>query len=401
MGMSSLFGSAAAGFATMARFTVLLQVLSVPITFANLFTPVTPPDLDLSQLGRVALTGNFDAISLYSYVEQSETQTAANGSQSLLTVLPNDALATLASADADILAMCAFTRKDGSFHGVFVGGNFTSLRGIESQGVALFDPNSNKLTPVKGLSGQVLALLCDQDTDTVYVGGYFDVANSSNAVTWVGDSGWTNLPFAGFNGPVNSIIKKDDGHIVFGGSFDGLGNTTVTGKKDQQVINLSAADVTGGSSAVTEGFSDPNNIVCKTGGQDGPGNTWLLSDDSPGFWKADMNFWYEPTKLRLWNTHQDGRGTKTFRFTALPDSGIMNLTYTDPDSGDTVACDALCSLSDSTTEEYRDFHFVNRVGMNGFQLDISDWYGSGGGLNGIELLEDGKLHFRQVAIFSI
>ncbi|KAK2765510.1 hypothetical protein FQN54_008364 [Arachnomyces sp. PD_36] len=388
MGKSSLFGSAAAGFANLAHLSVLLQVLCVPVTLAALFTPVTPPELDLSQLGRVALTGNFDAISLYSYVEQSETQTAANGSQSLLTVLPNDALATLASSDADILTMCAFTRKDGDFYGVFVGGNFTSLRGIESQGVALFDPNSNELTPVDGLHGQVLSLLCDQDTDTVYVGGYFDAANSSNAVTWVGDDGWTNLPFAGFNGVVNSIIKKDDGHIVFGGSFSGLGNTTVEGGKEKQVINLSSAEVTGGSTTVTEGFNDPENIVCKANGQDGPGNTWLLSDNQPGYWRATMNFWYQPRKLRLWNTHQDGRGTKTFRFTAIPDNGIMNLTYTDPDSGDTVACDALCSLSDDPAEEYRDFEFVNYVGMNGFQLDISDWYGAGGGLNGIELLED-------------
>lgn len=394
MGMSSLFGSAAAGFATMARFSVLLQMLCVPVTLATLFTPVAQPKLDLSQLGRVALTGSFDAISLYSYVEQSETQTAANGSQSLVTVLPNDALATLASSDADILTMCSFTRKDGSFYGVFVGGNFTSLRGTESQGVALFDPNSNKLTPMKGLSGQVLALLCDQDTDTVYVGGYFDASNSSNAIAWVGDSGWTNLPFAGFNGPVNSIIKKDDGHIVFGGSFEGLGNTTVAGEKDQQVINLSSAEISGGSTTATEGFNDPNNIVCKTSGQDGSGKTWLLSDNQPGYWRAEMNVWYEPTKLRLWNTHQDGRGTKTFRFTALPDNGIMNLTYSDPETGEKAACDALCSLSDNPDEEYQDFHFVNRVGMNGFQLDISDWYGDGGGLSGIQLLQDGKSHSR-------
>lgn len=399
MGRSSLFGSAAAGFATVAHFAVLLLLLCVPIT-AKLFTPVPQPELDLSELGRVALTGSFDAISLYSYVEQSETQTAANGSQSLLTVLPNDALATLASSDADILAMCSFTRKDGSFYGVFVGGNFTSLRGIESPGVALFDPDSNELTPIKGLSGQVLSLLCDQDTDTVYVGGVFEASNSSNAITWVGDSGWTNLPFAGFNGPVNSIIKTDDGHIVFGGTFQGLGNTTVTGEKDQQVINLSDAEITGGSSTATEGFSDPKNIVCNTGGQDGSGNTWLLSDDQPGYWRANMNFWYEPTKLRLWNTHQDGRGTKNFRFTAFPGNGIMNLTYTDPDTGDTTACDALCSLSDNPDEKYRDFQFVNRVGMNGFQLDISDWYGDGGGLNGIELLEDGKSHSQEHTTIS-
>jgi hypothetical protein len=38
--------------------------------------------------------------------------------------------------------------------------------------------------------------------------------------------------------------------------------------------------------------------------------------------------------------------------------------------------------------EYQDFHFVNVIGMNGFQIDISAWYGSGGGLDGIELFEN-------------
>ena len=77
---------------------------------------------------------------------------------------------------------------------------------------------------------------------------------------------------------------------------------------------------------------------------------------------------------------------KTFRFTAHPINGIMNLTYTDPSSGNTIACDATCHLPQNTS--YLDYTFVNTVGMNGFQIDVSDWYGKGGGLNGIELFED-------------
>ena len=100
------------------------------------------------------------------------------------------------------------------------------------------------------------------------------------------------------------------------------------------------------------------------------------------------NFGYRPTKLRLRNTHINGRGTKTFRFVAQPIDGIMNLTYTDPTTGKTVACDATCPLSNDTTLEFQDFKFVNVIGMNGFKLFISDWYGSGGGLSGLELFED-------------
>ncbi|KAL2014549.1 hypothetical protein VTN00DRAFT_2074 [Thermoascus crustaceus] len=387
----SLFGPAAAGFSTILRFWPLLLSRESSTALGASFTPIDHPDLDLSPLGRVALTGDFDAISLYSYAEQSEDPATNNGSQSLVTALPNGVLATLSTADADILAMCPFTRKDGTLEGLVVGGNFTSLGGIESQGIAFFDPTSNSVTAIPGLSGLVWALLCDQDTNTVYVGGDFKVSNSSNAAAWDGTN-WKPLPFDGFNGPVRSILKADNGHIIFGGSFDSLGNSpdndTSPDQKDQQVINLQTAKITSDAISPTADFSDPRNIICKTSGQDGPGDTWLLHDYSPGFWRADMNFEFHPTKLRLYNTHLDGRGTKTFLYRALPDNGIMNLTYTDPASGQDLFCDAECPLSDDPKEKYRDFRFVNRVGMSGFMLEIQDWYGQGAGLNGLELFQD-------------
>ena len=92
--------------------------------------------------------------------------------------------------------------------------------------------------------------------------------------------------------------------------------------------------------------------------------------------------------MRLWNTNQDGRGTKTFRFTALPLNGIMNFTYTDPATGNQANCDARCPLSNDPKVSFQDFTFVNVVGMSAFQIDVSDWYGSGAGLDGIELLQD-------------
>ena len=36
----------------------------------------------------------------------------------------------------------------------------------------------------------------------------------------------------------------------------------------------------------------------------------------------------------------------------------------------------------------QDFEFVNVIGMNGFTLFVSDWYGSGGGLTSLQLFED-------------
>ncbi|KAI4173047.1 MAG: hypothetical protein LQ343_003157 [Gyalolechia ehrenbergii] len=367
------------------------QDLLVRSTQGVAFDPVQLPDLNLDQLGRVALTGNFDSISLYSYKQQTESAFSTNGSQALITQLPNGDFTPTATADAYIKSMCPFIMGNGEFAGVIVGGNFTSLGGIEAQGIAIYDLNTSNITPLPGLLGQVSVVYCDQDTNTVYVGGDFKGANSTNAVAWVGGSGWANLPFAGFNGPVDCITKAPNGNIIFGGTFTGLGNTTAPQKKDQQIINIASANISSGSTTDRTGFNDPKNIICKTGGQDGPGNTWLLEDETPGFWRAEMNFGYQPTKLRLWNTRQGGRGTKTFRFTAFPINGIMNLTYIDPVTNEKTPCDASgarCPLSNNASFQFQDFEFVNRVGMSAFQIDISDWYGDGGGLNGIELFQD-------------
>lgn len=363
-------------------------LVASPSANAVSFTPVPSPNIDLSELGRVAIAGNFDALSLYEYVGQEQSTYLTNGSHSLLSRFPNGAFANLAVGDANIEAMCSFV-KDGSLNGVVIGGNFTSLGGVETQGVALFNPNSSDITPLEGLTGRVKSLYCDSESGIVYVGGSFSGANSTNAISWE-DNKWTNLPFAGFNGPVSSIVKNSDGHIIFGGTFDGLGNTTAPKTKDQQVIPLSPGNITAPASTSTTGFSDPRNIICKEG-EGGAGNVWLLKDNTAGHWKAEFGFGFEPTKLRLYNTDQDGRGTKTWRFTALPDNGIMNFTHIDS-NGNNVTCDALCPLPEGNTT-YQDFHFVNRVGMNSFRIDISDWYGDGGGLAGLELYQDDMYAF--------
>lgn len=381
MKASSLYGPAAAGISTL--FALL------PTAHALTFDAVSIPQIDLSSLGRVTITGDFDGVSLYQYKEQSEI-TRRPGS-SILTPLPNGILTNLSSADAQIRDMCAFTKTDGTFAGIFVGGNFTSLGGVKSPGAALFNPNSSDVTALPGLTGSVSAVLCDQQTNRVYVGGAFTHKNTSNAIAWSPTDGWTDLAFDGLNGPVNSIIKGDNGHIIFGGSFDGLGNTT-TSSSNKQILNLQNATITSDAETSLSGYIDPRNVICSTSGEAGAGKTWLLHDYAPGFWRADFGFTFNPTKVRLYNTHLDGRGTKSFLFRALPDTGIMNLTYTD-DSGNVVHCDSSCPLSDSTSEKYRDFTLVNPVGMEGFQIEILDWYGQGAGLNGIEVFQDQLLSY--------
>ena len=400
MRTSSLFGHAAAGFWTVLRVWPFLSIVG-----ALEFDSVPQPNLDLSSLGRVTLVGDFDSASLYSYTEQSGTYAVTNGSQSLSTPLPNGVITDLSVVDTPVLALCSFAGDKSTDPVVFVGGNFTSLGGVQSHGIAQFDPNSGEVTAIHGLNGSASALLCDEDTNNVYVGGEFQRDNSSNAAVWNTDHGWSNLPFSGFNGPVTSILKTNSSHIIFGGSFTGIGNSTNSSssgssgssgsssspspQKRRRIINLQNATITSDANSGLNGYQDPRNIICQTSGRDDPGKTWLLHDYSPGFWRANMRFGFQPTTLRLYNTHFDGKGTKSFLLRALPDNGIMNFTYTDPVTGHDATCDAACPLSNNSSEIYREFKFVNNIGMGGFQIEILDWYGSGAGLNGIEIFQDG------------
>jgi hypothetical protein len=355
------------------------------------FEQAQPADLDISQLGRVGVAGDFDAVSLYQWVGQSQGSSSSNGGSSLLSRYPNGAFANLHESDGTIAATCPFVHRDGRLAGVILGGNFTSVGGVAANGVALFNATTGLIQPLPGLSGSVNALYCDTEGDRVWVGGSFSGGNSSNAISWV--TGWTNLPFAGFNGPVHSISKASNGNIIFGGNFDGLGNTTSPQVRDLQVVPLSSAEVTGIATTTTqEGFSDPRNIICKTGEQDGAGNSWLLADNAAGAWDAQFRFGFIPTKLRLYNTNQQGRGTRTWRFTAQPINGIMNFSYVDPTDGQERYCDARCPLPENN-QTAQDFKFVNAVGMDKFRIDISEWYGAGAGLAGIVLFQDDVYSF--------
>ncbi|RMZ89187.1 hypothetical protein DV736_g3586, partial [Chaetothyriales sp. CBS 134916] len=349
---------------------------------------IPPPHLDLSSLGQVALTGDFDAVAVYTHVGQHQGP-SNNGSVAVLSYLADGSYGSLAYTDASIEAMCPFVRKDGTHEGVVVAGNFTSIGGVPARSVALYNNTLGQVVPLPGIEGSVSALLCDNDTETVYVGGSFSAGNSSNAIALNGSGAWVDLPFAGFDAPVSSITKGANGHVIFGGSFTGLGDgngsveTTNKSSRATQVINLSTANLTAGSNTTRAGL-----ITCPSNGAEASSQPFLLADQSAGFWQADFGFGFEPTKLRLWNTNQDDRGTKTWRLTAFPINGIMNFTYTDPDTGDQQSCSAQCPLAQTTSTGHQDFYFVNTVGMNSFRIDISDWYGDGAGLAGIELFQD-------------
>ncbi|KAL6712087.1 hypothetical protein ACN47E_003130 [Coniothyrium glycines] len=368
------------------KLALSLLLAAAPHATAYTFQQVPSPNLNLDALGRIAFTGDFDSISLYEYEGQSQQYPGRNGA--LLSRYPNGVFATINVTDADIKAMCSIT-VNGAERVVFAG-NFTGVGNMQSPGgIALLDPTNGNVTALAGLTGSVNTLYCDRGAGQVYVGGSLQGSNSTNAIVWNTSDGWVDLAFYGFNGPINSIVKAPNNNIIFGGAFNGLGgNATIASENSTQIIPIGSADISAQTSSGLQGLSDPRTIACKADyTTQGADNTWLLSDQAPGFWRAEFGFGFEPTRLTLYNTDYQGRGTKTFRFTALPDGGILNMTYVDPSTGRESFCDARCPLPEGNTTA-QDFTFVNVVGMNAFRIDISDWWGSGAGLNGIQLFQD-------------
>jgi hypothetical protein len=139
---------------------------------------------------------------------------------------------------------------------------------------------------------------------------------------------------------------------------------------DTIAIPLSSANVTAGESFISDLISgNPDNLRI--------GSTWLLADNVPGFWSASFGFGFQPSVLRLRNVVQEGRGAKNWRFTALPDGGIVKFTYFNAASGDRVFCDARCPLPQKNpTQQYFYFcQFNPHEGVSGlyFGLVWSGW----------------------------
>lgn len=366
------------------QLAIVTSLCILPTISAITFQSAPTPNVDLSQLGRVGLAGSFDSLSLYKYIGQDENGLNNNGSQSILGRYPDGGFADIATADSGISDMCTYTRPDGTIVGVIVVGNFTSIGGQQASAAVMLDPTSGAVTPLPGITGGISTLFCDNENGVVYFGGHFSGGNSTNAIAWTDN--WTNLPFAGFNGPVSSVAKLPNGHIVFGGQFTGIGNGSVEApaKRDAQVVNIGSANITSFPNTTSnDGYDDPRNIICRVSGDRSKG--WLLADQIGGFWRADFGFTFRPTKLRLYQSQFKDYGTKTFRVTFYPTSGIANFTYYDENG--LQSCQSECPLPQGNNSA-QDFVFVNPIPMDGYRIDISEWYGSGGGLDGIEMFQN-------------
>ena len=92
------------------------------------------------------------------------------------------------------------------------------------------------------------------------------------------------------------------------------------------LLGLASANITASDPANPGGdFSDPRGVVNDAIEENGVDTTWLGKDGTAAWWQATFNL-TRFTQLKLRNTARDGRGTKSFRVTHLPQNGIVNFT---------------------------------------------------------------------------
>ncbi|KAG9300601.1 hypothetical protein G9A89_005201 [Geosiphon pyriformis] len=370
-------------------------------------TPKTLPQVDFQTVTQVGIAGNYNGLTLASQLVKR--QAFDGNSASLVTYTPSTLkdneesngsfqLIGATSKYGSIQATCKLYNPNGEKYDIYVGGNFTTLGSTKINNIARYDPESQTFSPLlEGLDGPVSSLYCDSNNGSVMVGGYFTApvnASKNNLdstsfggsiALWDGKT-WDPLPFKGFNGPVFTIsFNRENNTFYFGGIFDATSNGEYGGLNNSQPINLQTSLITSGNGALNAGFNDPSLLAC-SGSSDGPNNTWLLNDGIPGFIRVEFPAYTTPSSIEIRNTAFDGRGTKSFRILSTPENGIFNLSYVDPNTKTEKYCINSCPLI-SDNKEYQNFNIVNPISVKGFQIEILDWYGGGGGFHGIRVYQ--------------
>lgn len=109
----------------------------------------------------------------------------------------------------------------------YVGGEFTSAAGVNTNNLAIYDNTSEWSAFGAGTNGKVNTIAVGTNGD-VYIGGDFsqvDGISASNIAVWNG-SNWSALE-SGTNGPVAKIGIDTNNRVYVGGAFETAGGTTV------------------------------------------------------------------------------------------------------------------------------------------------------------------------------
>ncbi|ODV94309.1 hypothetical protein PACTADRAFT_51166 [Pachysolen tannophilus NRRL Y-2460] len=411
------------------------------------FSQVEQPEISYSSFNnRLTVLGDFDSVSFYDYVGQSNISSSeTNGSNYLYVINSQDQFQPLYEVEGDIEFF--YKIEDDS---ILMTGDF-SIENLSSP--LLFNTTTNNLTSIKdwssNVTGTIKTVFYDDYYKLIYFGGdliYNDEIYGVAIYDWT-DEKFVNSPFKGFNenATINTIIKVEDyenteyGSIIFGGFFYSLGDEDLlihTFWESESELNETGSYINKTNTTVT---ADPENLVSlkfatiSTVNTDSsssdastgiicPGNedTWLLADDNLGSWTATLPFEVTPSKLRIYNSQSDGTGVQSFRVITSPSDGIMNLTYIDPNTEKFVYCDAYCPLLNSTYLEdlvesngisfyavnntrnegtlgfgknYQEYEFVNELSIDKFTIQIMEYYGSQAGLSGVELYQYGVVTY--------
>ncbi|KAJ2851692.1 hypothetical protein IWW36_000837 [Coemansia brasiliensis] len=358
--------------------------------------------------GSIGIVGAFNGVSSFSPGSSGAALGLDSSSMSLLSLTENSAtLLAAASASGQVTAACTIY-ESGSFKKVFMGGSISMMNTTTVGYVFGVDASGNVDSMLGGVNGPVNALYCDNDTQLVYVGGNFtstvngltsnvatmrSTSTGSLAIYDADGGAWRPLSFRGLDGPVFDFAKVSK-HVYAVGEFTSTVDNATHTALNEQPMDLSACTITGGNNAEIQGFSDPHNIIC-TQDRDSAGNTWLMRDKLPGYYRIDFPFKATPSLLRLMNTLYEGRGTKAIRVEAAPNNQALTMSYLDPETRVEMFCTQSCPLPQDNN--WHEFRFVDNAdilaNITGIIVNIVDWYGMGGGFNKIELYQrDASVH---------
>ncbi|ODV85484.1 hypothetical protein CANARDRAFT_28275 [[Candida] arabinofermentans NRRL YB-2248] len=369
------------------------------------------------------LLGSFDSLTNYSSTQKYNLSQPVTESTSALYAFGNSNDTIVEVSQFDSLPTLLTQYSSDSFIAIIDGSpiiyNTSSL-------------TSQNFTSWEQVVGSVSTVYVDEDNQLVYFGGDLSLEDSYGAIVYnIKNDSLSQLPFGGFgeDSVVKSIIKIDES-IYFGGHFHTIGNDTLlkftynstsnsTNSTNSyvdpdQLISLKEATFSSVNSD-----SDGSNLICPDSGS----SSWSLYNGSVGSWTAQLPYTIMPSKLRLYNSVSDSDGVSLFRVITQPSNGIMNLSYIDPDTLETMYCDSWCPLLQTTDLEsalsdvssdllvdggiysvestnrdgligfgsnYQEFEFYNSIDVETVTIQVMDFYGSKAELNGFQLYQYGS-----------
>lgn len=199
------------------------------------------PSLELASLGHVAIAGQFSGISLYQDTQQSEVL-SLGATDGLYLQSSDGTFTSIAQSNGAIYSLCSLNYSNSEIF--YIGGNFSQIGNVAAVNVASYDPKTSNFSALStGVLGTVNALYCDSTDDQVYIGGNFEISNSTNVVVWdASQRRFSPVAFGGFNGAVNTI-QSNGSSLLFGGRFDSITVGNISSTNTPQQINLQTAYV--------------------------------------------------------------------------------------------------------------------------------------------------------------